>query len=131
MKADLLAKLRADAGLIALVGGRGQWYRRPRAGALPDYTLSIVAPGRIYHHGGAAALAHPRVRAECWGRTYLEAGEIADALQAAIEATGSSGTTRFAGAFLEMEQSFDPETLGDGTEIVRIIRDFTVWHQPA
>lgn len=131
MKADLLARLQADAPLVAIVEDRGQWYRRPRAGELPDYTLTIAGMGRIYHHGGAATLAHPRVRCECWGRTYLEAGQLADALQTAIETTGTSGTTRFVGAFLEMEQSFDPETLADGTEVVRIIRDFTVWHQPA
>jgi hypothetical protein len=131
MKADLKTRLRANAALAALVAARVHWLRRPRNGALGAVTLSIVGAGREYCHAGAVGLSRPRVRTETWGATEAQATEIADALTVAIEAIGTTGTTTFKGAFLEMEQGFDPETMGDGAEVVRILRDFTLWHQPA
>lgn len=131
MKADLMTRLRANAGLTGFVDQRIRWGLRPRGETLPGLTMQIVAPGRIYHHGGAASLTNPRVRFKCWGRTEAEAGDVAGALTAAIEATGTTGATAFKGAFLESEATLDPETMGDGTDVHCVIRDFTVWHQPA
>jgi len=132
MKADLLAKLRGNAGLAAIVGARVHWLQRPRGGELPALTLTIVGPGRGYTHAGADALSNPRVRCECWGRSYLEAGLVADALTPAIEAKETVGATAFAGAFLQFESDGPaPDTTADGIEVFRTIRDFAVWWRAA
>lgn len=130
-RADLVTKLRAAAALKALVAARVHWLQRPRGGVLPAVTIEIFGSGRIYHHGGAAGLAHPRVRFKCWGETLEAAVDVADALTSAIETKGATGTTAFKGAFLQMENDLAPAELGDGTLVPCAIRDFEVWQQPA
>lgn len=130
MRADLKTRLRADAGLTTLSGARIHWKRRPRGGALPAVVMHLVSPGRIYHHGGAAALEDPRVQFDVWAESYESAVAVVAALKSALETTGTTGATAFKGGFLEAERDFDPDTVGDA-EIVRISLDYRVWHQPA
>ncbi|MEA3042971.1 MAG: hypothetical protein QOH47_809 [Sphingomonadales bacterium] len=130
-RADLKTKLRVASDLAALVAARVHWLQRPRDGLLPAVTIEIFGAGRLYHHGGAMGLARPRVRFKCWGETLEAAVDVADALTPAIEAKGTTGTTAFKGAFLEMETDLAPAELGDGTLVPCAVRDFTVWHQPA
>lgn len=131
MRADLLTKLRTASPLASLTGGRIHWLRRPRSGELSAVTLSIVGAGRAYSHRGAVDLNNPRVRCECWGETLEKAAAVADALTSAIETKETVGDTVFKGAFLEMESDPQPDQMGDGTAVLRVIRDFIVWSQPA
>ena len=130
MEADLLALLRADGALTALVGEQSHWGWRPREGGLPAVTMIQVVDGRVYGHAGGTGLSGPVIQFDCWAATLLEAKAVADAVTAAIEPGGVSGGTRFVRAFRRRRQDMDPAALSDGGSTQRVSCDFQIWHQP-
>lgn len=128
---DLLARIRADGGLTALVGARSHWGERPRGGALPAVVLHLISPDRAYAHGGAVGLAGERVQFDCLGETLAAALGVARALPASLEPLEVVGGTSFKAAFLAGGSQGDPTTDPDGRRVHRVTRDFIIWHQPA
>lgn len=130
MKAALTSYFLANAGLTAAVGSNLNWNERPQGAALPAINLSRVSTGIAYHHAGATDLERARVQADCWGRTALECETSAKALRAAVETMHEArGDTMLERGFIENMIDTDPEDLGGGVTVHRIIVEFFVWHR--
>lgn len=131
MEEALRSRLRANAGIAALVGVRVDWIERPQGSGLPALTLQIVSPGRDYTYDGASGTASPRVQADCWGSTYLEAKQLSRALIAAMEPRATQGGVKFGPSFIDAARDMPPEELDGGTKVYRVSLDIIVWNSPA
>lgn len=131
MEEALRARLRAGPALAALVGSQVDWIDRPQAATLPAVTLQVISPGREYTYDGASGTSNPRVQADCWGRTYLEAKTVARALIAIVEQRATVGGVRFAPSFIDAARDMPPEELPGGVDAFRVSIDIIVWNSPA
>lgn len=131
MEEAFLARLRADAALATIVGTRVVWIERPQGSALPAVTLQVISPGRDYTYAGADGTANPRVQADCWGRTYLEAKLVSRAMIAAVEQRATMGGINFAPAFIDGARDMATEELPGGEKVYRVSLDIIVWNSPA
>ena len=127
MEEALLARLRANGPLAALVGNRIDWGERPAGDPLPGLVLRAVSAGRSYAQEGADGLSAPRIRATCWGRSYKEAKLISRALEAAITPPLVVGGIAFQQSFLALAVDQDPEDVPGGQRAFSVISDFIVW----
>lgn len=137
MRADLVARLRADVGVAAAagtVGGRPaiDWIERKSDAetAFPAATLQVISPGRQYDQDGPSGLSLPRVRIECFGLSHAAAAALADAILPVTEAAATYGATRFHRGKLLFERDFNPEDLGSNLKVFRNLRDFQIPNTP-
>lgn len=86
MEEALRAHLVADAGLGALVADHIQWDVRDEAS--PCVALHLVDGPPDQTLKGKSGLVPYRVQADSWGRTFLEAKAVGEALLAALPAIG-------------------------------------------
>lgn len=130
MKAALTAFLLADTGLAAVIADRIDWNERPQGEALPAMGLTRVSPGITYQHAGPIDLERARVQADCWGTTALECETLASALRTAVETMHEARDgVMLERGFIETMIDTNPEALGGGAMVHRIIVDFFVWHR--
>lgn len=144
MEEDLVARLRAAAGIVAATGKLGppivpterpavDWEERysDANSAFPALTLQDVSPGRSYTHGGAVDLGNPVIQFDCWGRSAADAKALAAAVIAEMETPTTFGGTDFSTALLVGGGRMPTEDLGSGLKVFRHRLDFQVWSSPA
>lgn len=123
-RTDLVARLKADAGIAAAVGTRVALIERGRSwSAWPCLVLHEISPGREYTHDGPDGLDEPRVQFDVWGIGIDHLEAVESALQAVMEAGGTQGSTKFHPAFLEGRDT-GVEDLADGTRVHRLRLDY-------
>ena len=115
MEAALIAHLLAQAGITALVGNRINWLRRPQGEALPAMALQLVSGVPDYLLDGSYSLTESRVQMDAWAKSFLQAKQIARAVEAALSGQRfTQSGVRFAGVFIasERDDTFDetPDT---------------------
>lgn len=129
MEEDLVARLVADAGVSAVVGGAVSWFERNRDDPLPVLVLTKVSPGRDYTHGGPDGLDGPRVQFDCLGRTGEEALALKRAVVACMEPSDTVGDTLFHNAFLEGETWISQGEQDGGEALFQLTLDFIFYHE--
>lgn len=114
---DIFSYLRNDPTVAALVGSRIYPLLLPQDYDLPAITYTKISGSRINAKTGQTGLANPRFQFSCWGKTYLEAKKVADAVRIAMN--------QFKGdAYMQDEQDFyEPDT-----GLYHVPVDFIVWH---
>lgn len=125
MVADWQAALvtRLQTALAVQVGARVSWFDRQRGDALPAITLTLVSPGRDYHHGGADGLDGPRVQLDCWAGSASGALALRNAALAEMEAPATVGGVRFTAGQLELEQAVGEDKQDGGQRLFRFLLD--------
>lgn len=131
MKADLVARLKADTAVAAIAGEAVTWGDRLREESVPALTLLLVSPGRDYDHNGPTGEDEPRVQIDCYGRTDEEADALAQAVRDCLEQPAVVGSTRFEEAFLDAETTIDEGDQDGGEPLYRISQDYIFLHSPA
>ncbi len=129
-RGDLIARLRADAGLAAVFATRIAFFEAARSWKLyPQLILQEISPGREHNHDGFDGLEGPRVQFDIYAddEAHLWSGEAA--LIAAMEAGGDRGGTRFHRGFLQGRSMPDPEDLGNNRSLLRLRMDFIFYHE--
>lgn len=86
MEEALRTHLAADDGLGALIVDRIQWDVRDETS--PCVALHLIDGPPDQTLKGKSGLVPHRVQADCWGRTFLEAKAVGEALLAALPAIG-------------------------------------------
>jgi hypothetical protein len=81
---DLRAYLLAKPAIAALVGDRMYPERLPQRAALPAITYQRVFGTSLFTHDGAAGLGRGRLQLDCWGSTYQQSAELAEAVRAEL-----------------------------------------------
>lgn len=127
MEEQLIQRLLASAGVIALVSQRVWPARRTQGSALPAIVVHRIDGGRSYHLKGDSSLSAARMQIDCWGDSYASAKRTARAVVAAMSgARWSPAGVRFDGVFIE-DESDDTFDEG-GTALFRTRLDLMVHH---
>ena len=79
----LLTKLRANAGVTALIGTKSTWVQMPQGAARPYVTLLDLTPNRPQTMN-AWDLEPSRVQIDAWGDTPESAAAVMEAVLAAL-----------------------------------------------
>lgn len=138
MEEALVARLRASAAVIAaagVFGGRpaidvGE-RRSDQHTAFPAAHLQVMSPGRMYDQDGPQGLHDPRVRIECFGRSYGAAKVLARAITQVLEVPATVGGIRFHRAKLVFERDMSAEDLDGGIRVFWTVRDMMIPYTPA
>lgn len=128
-RGDLVARLRGDAALAALLGTRIAFFEAARSwSAYPQLVLQEITPGREYTHSGADGLDGPRVQFDIYAESGTSIEAVEAALIAEMETAATVGDTAFRPGFLESRNSTLPADLADQRRIQRLSLDFTFYH---
>lgn len=136
MQADLIARLRGDAALTALLGVKGSrsavdWVARPDSTTLPSVTLTEVVSLPIYTAAGQAENIETTVQVDVWSGDVLAGISAMDRITAIMSVTESVGDTYFCRAFLSGgPRNMDPKDLPGGQRVYRRSADFQFYHRP-
>src|SRR5690348_17952367 len=76
MEEELIQKLLACTPLVALVGQRMNWNKRPQGGVIPDIVLQKISDVPQYAFNEPQELWSARVQIDCWGNTFLESVNV-------------------------------------------------------
>ncbi len=128
MEEALTNYLLTDASITGLVGNRITWSVRPQASALPSIVLQVIDGVPVYADEGEMGLTATRVQADCWGRDYASAKQVARAVKARLSGVRVTvGSIEFQAVFTDSEQDLFERGQG-GDELYRTAMDFMVWH---
>lgn len=138
MEEVLVARLRADAAVATVAG---MFNNRPaidvgerrsdQPESFPACFIDVIAPGRQYDQDGPSGLHLPRIRFECFGRSFLQAKQLAVAITELVETPQEVDGIRFhRGAQLVLDRSMTPEDLGGGIKVFRRLRDMMIPYTP-
>ncbi|MDK2758648.1 MAG: hypothetical protein KYX66_18135 [Blastomonas fulva] len=138
MEEALVARLRASAAIVAVAGVYNNRAaidvgerRSDRPESFPACFIDVNFPGRMYDQDGSQGLHIPRIRFECFGRTWLQAKQLGRAITELVETPETVGGIRFhRGAQLVFERNMTPEDLGGGIKVFRNLRDMTIPYTP-
>ena len=126
----MLARLRAAAGVTALVGARTYWEQAPQNTARPYVTLLDVTqlrPQTLKDWDLEAA----RVQVDVWANTYAEKQTVMEAVLAALV----PGITANGHKFQRADIALGPRDIAgerDGTTpVFRKTADLIIHHKPA
>lgn len=86
MQTALTARLKADAGLAVMLGGRLFWNVVPQATALPYARLQTITDQRPQHLTGYDASRQTRVQIDVFAKDYGTARGIVEAIIAEMAA---------------------------------------------
>jgi len=84
MEEALTSYLLAASAIAEFVGNRITWATRPQASAFPAIVLQVIDGVPVYADEGETGLTATRVQADCWGRDYASAKQVARALKARL-----------------------------------------------
>jgi hypothetical protein len=122
----LLARLRAAAGVTALVGAKTYWENAPQGVARPYVTLLDVTQLRPQTLKGWD-LEAARVQIDVWTDTYASKQAIMEAVLAALVPGGTFNGNTFQRADIDLGPRDIPERDGD-TIIFRKSADLIIHH---
>jgi hypothetical protein len=134
MQGELVAKLRADAGVQSALGGRIWWNVRPQISELPGATMSIASRVPQWGLRGRSDVTEYVVRVNVWGADYASATTAAQAVEAAISGfRGPDGAGGFFEAiFLDTARGgTDDGGPGAPSPLHRWVLDFEIHHKEA
>lgn len=129
-KAALIARFAAVPAIAAIIGTNVSWIERPRSGALPAITLTLIWPGREYTHEGADELDMPLVQFDYWGEDADALRALADLVNAEMETIPhvdvavTGGTVRIHNGFVERDQDEEPADLDSDVKVYRILQEW-------
>ena len=102
----------------------------PEGAQLPAITYQRVSTMRHHCMGGDAALQRPRMRIDCWGKTYGDAKTVADAVVARYQnksgtlGAGSNTVSKVAVLTADESDAYDEDARRYGVRL-----DFFVFHE--
>lgn len=97
----LIAYLKADAPLVALIGERLWNNVLPQGSALPAVTFQQAGRNPVHHRGGPNVLVTTRWQFGINGRSYTTVRAVADALIVALQAFTRSDSPRVSRVFVD------------------------------
>lgn len=121
----LEAHLIAHPSLSALIGGRVYPVQLPDKKPLPAQTYQRISSSPVKHRSSRLSnYGRPRFQFDSWGRTYLEALQVRNALREAMADFVQASGPRVDVALLQDERDAFESEPGRW----RAISDFYVWH---
>lgn len=125
-EAAVIAALKADAAIAAIVGSRVFIAGGREGSQYPYLTVQRISTPVASHLDGAATLQWPRFQIDAWAVKALEALEIGEAVRTAIDAIElTAGGLTFTATFQD-QRGPAPD---DETKVFRVSQDYFIWHE--
>ena len=132
MEAALHTLLCGDAGVAALAGDRISPIERYQSDGQPALTYMTISSQPDYAHSGPTGLAQSRVQLDAYAPLYADAKALIDAAKALLSGySGTVGSVKFDGIFVEDERDFRADGAGGVERPRRIQLDVMIWHKEA
>lgn len=130
----LLSVLTNAAGVAALVSTRIYAVTAPQDDQLPDITFQRIGAEHVHAWGADPGLIRGEWQVDCWGRTYDEAGDVRDAVLAALNRYSGTADSTVVQEVLVMNEFDQHDTEGTpvgrtDTGIYRRTLEFAVWYE--
>lgn len=134
MEEALRARLLATAALTNLVDNRVDWAVRPQGKGLPAVALHLIDDRPQMNLSGSSGWSAARVQADCWGRSFKAARDVANIICRPAGAGGLLGLREKLGGIrfriFVIDRSSDTDTDGQGA-IHRTRVDLNVLWNPS
>jgi len=91
VKDDLRSLLLADAGIGGRIADRCAWGISVQDDPTPRIVLHLISDTPDYHLLGASGFDPMRIQVNCFGASYSEADDLAEAVKAAVKAVPAPG----------------------------------------
>ena len=135
LKDAMIAELRADTGVAALVDERVFKKVAPQGKPLPYITVQRISNSHVHHLTAASGLADARVQVSCWDTSDSGAEALAEAVREALDGftqdTLGSGDNTADVRRISLDNDRDhfvPSTVGSDIGTHGMILDFDVWY---
>lgn len=131
MTDDLLALMRADAGIAAAVGTRVYWGVRPQGAELPAIVMHLIRAPKGYSLGGRSGVPEDRIQIDCLASgTFKRAKAVGDAVSELLDGySGTVGDTQFQGIFQDSARDLSDVGAAE-QQVFNWSLDFLARHQP-
>ena len=131
VEAGVVALLKADETVAALVAARIYPIYIPETGSLPCVVYQVTGKEDIYSSGGMSTLVNSKMQLTCFASTYLGVVALCDAVRDAMGAySGTVGGCVIRVVFLT-DQGDIPEIEPDSDVLRRFARrmNFDIWNE--
>jgi len=115
----IVALLKADASVSALIADRIDPDILPENPIYPAITYSEIFPGAQYHLSGPSTLSNPQIQIDCWALTRDGAKDLAAKVKTAID-----GASTIKGLLVGGFSGYESDT-----EAYRVSMDFSIWNR--
>lgn len=130
IEAALVAGVKANSGVQAVIGTRFYPMVLPSGVTFPAATYQMISSDPTNVHGGGAALRRPRFQITAWGSTLSSALSAANAIHAVLDGfRGTWGTTPntktiFHSLFADKRHDYSPEV-----GLTQVQHDYFILHE--
>lgn len=127
MEADLIARLKAVAAVVALVAAR-VYVRVPQGAIYPLIRIQRISSDHAQDMEGASGICQALIQIDCISRTVTSAKDVAEEVRKALQGwKGTQGGTTFRSILLTDQRDLDePDEQGGETGHYGVSMDFTV-----
>ncbi len=131
LETDFVVLLTNNVGISALVSDRIGWGALPAARPRPHIALWMTARPIDYTLDGPSGLDEAYVQIDCWGDSYLQSLDVANAVRAGLGGfRGWVQFTGFQGIFIDGQRNDTLPTLGAPAQrYERISFDCRIWSE--
>ena len=126
MEEVLRAQLLAVTPVTALVGTRVDWGIRSQGATMPALVLHQISGVPQTNLSGPSGWSSDRIQADCWGRTFKSARDVADAASLALHTLRATLSGIKIRVFvIDRRNDSDSDDTGP---VFRTSLDLMVWH---
>lgn len=122
---SLTMKLKADAGVQALVNTRVFFAEAPQNPPIPFVLMTRVGTDHVHSLTGSSGLANARIQVDCYAKTQKEARAVATAVRAVLDGfRGDENDVNVQGVILlDTMDGYE-----ESPELRRVTQDYHVWY---
>ena len=129
MKQELLAYLKADAAITALVGDRVYWTEKRQGDPYPCVILTRASDIASHVYEGAIAIRELRLQVDCDALTDIQAQAVQDAIQSRIAGKRfEQGSVKFQGGFVLNALDYSEQNQSAGARIKRVMQEYKLFY---
>lgn len=129
MERELLAYLKAQTAITALVGTRMNWGLRGQGAQLPAITLNLIDKIPQYSDEGEVGLFSSRVQIDGWAENDQNAAALGEAVRAALSGKRFPADSLLLDAWSQGETRETEQGSGTTAPIHRSRTDYLIWHK--
>lgn len=125
LEEGLLAHLTADAGIVAMAGGRIYWTELPQGSGRPALTFERQSTDHDENARGSSGIAAATVRITSWSQSWAEARRLADLVRLAMQGQRATTWGEIGIGAVQSVADLDGFDLSSGD--IYISSDYEIW----
>ncbi len=125
----LISYMLTQSAITDITGTRITPGHRTQGADLPACTVHHVSGVDLYADDGEVGLVNPRIQIDCYGETYGDAKDLAEAVKGALSAVQdlTHDGVNFIYIMLDLEQDIQEGGSNTSEYLAHTALDFTIW----